>query len=169
MKDRELRKVKAGMAAAARMAISLAGLALACGGPVRAQEAGGETNSQAGQVVTAYLDYRAVDYSFVNWGLSVTQRYSAFPKEPALSGGKIIRGVMQLGSGGSNEMAFVWDRAGRKLYLDLNRNLDLTDDAAGVFSCQRGPTADYYQEFTNIALPFKRRLASARGWWTSHC
>jgi hypothetical protein len=31
-------------------------------------------------------------------------------------------------------VAFVWDRGASKLYIDLNRNLDLTDDVAGVLS-----------------------------------
>jgi hypothetical protein len=51
-------------------------------------------------------------------------------------------------------MAFAWDRAAGKLYLDLNRNLDMTDDPAGVFSTQ-GDSMDYYQTFTSIRLPIK--------------
>ena len=52
-------------------------------------------------------------------------------------------------------MAFAWDPKAHKLYLDLNRNLDLTDDAAGVFSCPRGTGLDEasYQTFPSISLP----------------
>jgi hypothetical protein len=120
--------------------------------PVRAQEAGA-TNAQSGQVVSAYLDYREVNYRIINWPLGVTTRSSAFEKEPPLSWSKVIRGFLQLG-GGSNDMAFAWDRAAGKLYLDVNRNLDLTDDPAGVLSCQGG-LGVYYQTFTNIHLPFR--------------
>lgn len=120
----------------------------------RAQEGAGETNSQVGQVVTAYLDYQEVNYSYMNWGVPLTTRSAAFKKEPALGGREIFRAMLQLGGPATNEMAFAWDRAGRKLYLDLNRNLDLTDDPAGVFSCQRGPGGSY-QTFTNVHLPFR--------------
>jgi hypothetical protein len=155
MRDRELSKVRAGTGAAALVAISLMGLVLSWAVPCRAQEAAGGTNLPAGQVVTAYLDYHTVDYSFANWGLSVTQRLSAFPKEPALSKGTVIRGLFQLGHGTTNAMAFVWDRTGRKLYLDLNRNLDLTDDPAGVFSCRKGGGSDSYQTFPDVSLPLR--------------
>ena len=76
-----------------------------------------------------------------------------------MSRSKVIRGLLKLGGGGSNEMAFAWDRTAGKLYLDLNRNLDLTDDPAGVFSSQGG-AMDFYQTFTNIRLPFKTPAGS---------
>ena len=66
---------------------------------------------------------------------------------------------MQLGDGKGDEMGFAWDRAAGKLYLDLNRNLDLTDDPAGVFSCGRGFN-DSFQFFTNVRLPFKTPAGS---------
>ena len=40
-----------------------------------------------------------------------------------------------------------------KLYLDLNRNRDLTDDSAGVFSARETQRV-YYQTFTNVHLLF---------------
>ena len=56
-------------------------------------------------------------------------------------------------------MAFAWDRAAGKLYLDLNRNLDLADDSAGVFS-SLGGARESYQAFTNIPLPFQTPTGS---------
>ena len=64
--------------------------------------------------MTAYLDYREVNYSVINWGLPVTMRSSAFKKEPVFSGSKVIRGMLQLGGGASNEMGFAWDRSARE-------------------------------------------------------
>jgi len=107
--------------------------------------------------VTVYLDYREVNYSVINWGLTLITKSSAFKKEPVFSGSKVIRGTLQLGGSKSDEMGFAWDRAAGKLYLDLNRNLDLTDDPAGVFSCARGFN-DSFQFFTNFAC------LSKRGW-----
>ncbi|MGD0262299.1 MAG: hypothetical protein ABSD29_21235 [Verrucomicrobiota bacterium] len=152
MKDREFRKLKAGTARTSLAMFGLLGLALAAVVPVRAQEAGA-TNALSGPVVTAYLDYQDANYSPMTWGVKVVTRSSAFKKEPAFSRGEVIRGTLQLVGGASNEVAFAWDRGARKLYVDLNRNLDLTDDPGGVFSCASG-YGDWYQTFTNIHLPF---------------
>lgn len=141
------------------MIMGVLGLAVGLALSGRAQEATGGTNSSAGQSATVYLDYREVDYSVINWGLPVVVRSSAFKKEPVFSGSKVIRGTLQLGGSTSDEMAFAWDRAGGKFYLDLNRNLDLTDDPAGVFSCG-SRFNDNYQFFTNIRLPFRTALGS---------
>jgi len=156
MKDREFRTLAVGTAKAALVLAGLLGLASGAASSLRAQDAGAGAgmNSQSGQVVTAYLDYREVNYSFVNWNLSVSARPLAFKKEPAFTGGKVTRGTLRLGGGASNEVAFAWDRAAGKLYLDLNRNLDLTDDPAGVFS-RASRSGDMYQTFTNIHLPFR--------------
>lgn len=134
-------------AQAALVAIGLLGMVVGAGGSLAAQEA-------SRQVVTAYLDYRDVNYNFIQWALTVTKRSSPFKKEPPLSRNDVIRGVLQLGGGASNEMAFAWERHAGKLCLDLNRNLDLTDDPAGVFS--NGPGfGGSFQTFAGIHLPLK--------------
>jgi len=163
MKDRDFRKRAAEMASAALLVVGLLGLVPGAVRSACAQEAPGVTNSSAGQVVNAYLDYREVSYSFVTWPLPITTRSSAFTKEPALSRSQVTRGLLKLGGGGSNEMAFAWDRAAGKLYLDLNRNLDLADDSTGVFS-SLGGARESYQAFTNIPLPFQTPAGSHQVW-----
>jgi hypothetical protein len=158
MKRQELRKLKTATARAALATFGLGGLALAAAVSLCAQEVPG-TNSPTGQVVTAYLDYQDANYSYMNEGLPMVLRSSAFKKEPALSRGKVIRGTWQLAGDTSNEIAFIWDRGARKLYIDLNRNLDLTDDPAGVYSSAMTP-ADYIQTFPNVRLPLKAGAAS---------
>jgi hypothetical protein len=133
-------------------------LALAAVMSLRAQEAPA-TNSASGQVVTAYLDYQDANYSYMNQGIPMVLKASAFKKEPAFSRGKVIRGAWQLGGGASNEVAFAWDRSARKLYVDLNRNLDLTDDPSGVYSSGTDGL-DYYQTFPNVRLPLKAGAGS---------
>jgi hypothetical protein len=113
------------------------------------------TNPQSGQVQTVYLEYSEVGYSFINQGLPLVTRSTPFVKEPAFAGSKVVRGTFQPGGSASNSIAFIWDRAAGKLYLDLNRNLDLTDDPAGVFGCREKNYSRYYQTFTNVHLPFK--------------
>lgn len=156
----EFRKLKAGTAHAALVTVGLVGLVLAAAVSLCAQEAP-TSNPPSGQVVTAYLDYQDANYSYINEGLAMVLKSSAFKKEPALSRGKVVRGTWQLGGGASNEVAFVWDRGARKLYVDLNRNLDLTDDPAGVYSSATGG-ADYFQMFPNVRLPLKAGAAGRR-------
>jgi hypothetical protein len=151
MKDREFSKLKTGTARAASLVVSLLGLALVAVEPSRAQEA---ADSSVGQVVTADLDYQDVSFSFESWGVPVSPRSSPFKNEPAFGGGKVVRGLLLFAGGTSNEMAFAWNRSAGKLYLDLNRNLDLTDDTNGVFS-RLGASQDNYQTFRDIRLPFK--------------
>ncbi len=154
MNDREFSGLAAGTARAALLVVGVLGLAVGAVISIHAQEATGGTNSRGGQSVTANLDYRELNYSIISWGLQVTPRSSAFKKEPVFSGGEVIRGMLPLGSGTSDEMGFAWDRAAGKLYLDLNRNLDLTDDPAGVFSREGGSSGNF-QFYRNIHLPFK--------------
>jgi hypothetical protein len=118
-------------------------------------EATAAANPQSGQVQTVQLEYGEVGYSFVDWGLPLVTRSTPFTKEPALDSSKVIRGTFQPGGSASNSIAFAWDRAAGKLYLDLNRNLDLTDDPAGVFACREKNYSRYYQTFTNVRLPCK--------------
>jgi len=107
--------------------------------------------SRSGQIQTTVLEYTEVPYSFINWGCRVVVRSTPFPKEPAFGSGNIIRGDLQFGDSASNSIAFAWSPAAGKLYLDLNHNLDLTDDAAGVFVCP----AKGSQTFSGIRLPVK--------------
>ncbi|HXR04222.1 MAG TPA: hypothetical protein VN836_05895 [Verrucomicrobiae bacterium] len=60
---------------------------------------------------------------------------------------------MNFGGDSSNAIAFVWQRDSEKLYLDLNRNQDLTDDPAGVFLARTARPVNY-QTFPNIHLLF---------------
>ena len=49
-------------------------------------------------------------------------------------------------------IALIWDQPKHKLYLDLNRNLDLTDDPTGAFS---STGKEFQQVLTNVTLPLK--------------
>jgi hypothetical protein len=110
------------------------------------------------------LVYQEVPDSFINWGTTVLTRSNPFQHEPAFGSHRITRGTLRLGREATNAVGFVWDRTAGKLYLDLNRNQDLGDDAAGVFTTRAGYT-DNYQSFTNVHLVFPgpggpRRLAA---------
>ena len=79
------------------------------------------------------------------------------PKEPALAPGPVVRGVLKFGDNPRNAIPFVWQGGAKKLFLDLNRNQDLTDDPAGVIPAKAlfsaGPSF-IHQLFTNVPLAF---------------
>ena len=58
------------MASTALLVVGLLGLVPGAVRSLYAQEAAGVTNSSAGQVVSAYLDYREVSYSFSHLDLA---------------------------------------------------------------------------------------------------
>ena len=75
-----------------------------------------------------------------------------FLKEPGLSANHISRGVLHFGKDTNNAFALIWDQPKHKLSLDLNHNLDLTDDPGGVFtSTNKGDS----QWFLNVTLPLR--------------
>jgi hypothetical protein len=117
-------------------------------------------NPPSGQVQTADLEYTEVGYSFIDRYVPVVTRSTPFPKEPAFGPGKVYRGDLRLEGGVSNSISFIWNPAAGKLYLDLNRNLDLTDDSNGVFTCREQDYSQSYQTFTNVHLPFKTLFGS---------
>ncbi len=66
---------------------------------------------------------------------------------------------MNFGDGTSNAIPFLWQRDAGKLILDLNRNQDLTDDPAGVFTTRvTAPLNFQNQTFTNVHLIFATSL-----------
>lgn len=109
----------------------------------------------------ASLEYQETDYSVINWGVSLTMQTIPFKKEPVAASGKIVRGVLKFGADSSNSIPFLWQRAAGKLYLDLNRNQDFTDDPAGVFLA-RAAKPVYYQTFTNVHLLFNTASGRCR-------
>jgi len=75
-----------------------------------------------------------------------------FKKEPAYSGAKITRGAILLNRDRNENIGYAWDSDGGKLYIDQNRNGDLTDDPDGVFS--DGTRSEFTEEYTfhNVRL-----------------
>ena len=119
------------------------------------------TSSRSSNSTTVSLEYQETDYSVINWAVSLARQTIPFKKEPGAASGKIVRGVLNFGADSSNSIPFLWQRAAGKLYLDLNRNRDLTDDPAGVFLA-RAAKPVYYQTFTNVHLLFNTASGRCR-------
>ena len=100
-----------------------------------------------------YLEYRELASAVLNRYSLATVQFTPFKKEPALDPRKTVRGALSFG-GESQHIPFAWDYARGKLYLDLNRNGDLTDDPTGVFSAAMPQPTGGAQSFTNVHLAF---------------
>ncbi len=121
----------------------------------------GGDNSSPSQ--TVWLEYRELKQGAINLGLPQATQSTPFKKEPDLGRRKVVRGTLKFGNTTEQFLPFIWDQKEGKLYLDLNRNQDLTDDPGGRFSCSEpvsfaNPFAA--QTFTNLHLTFKTPMGS---------
>lgn len=91
-------------------------------------------------------------YSTAFWGVPIAERATPFKKEPPAASGT-IRGILNFGEDASNSIPFLWQRDAGKLFLDLNRNEDLTDDPYGALSAA-GPLRFQSQTFQKVHLTF---------------
>lgn len=72
-----------------------------------------------------------------------------FTKEPDLGKGKIYKKILQIGKDEKTFLPFAWNKTQGKLYIDFNRNLDLTDDPNNMFIASH---TRYFQNFQNIPI-----------------
>ncbi len=98
---------------------------------------------------TADLNYQETDEVLVYGSVGVRLQSAPFPKEPALPGQNVFRGLLMWRTLPKQATAFIWDNGRGRLYLDLNRNHDLTDDPKGIFA---SVSRDDRQTFTNVHL-----------------
>jgi hypothetical protein len=117
------------------------------GPSVGAADSNDSNPTPAGPV--AHLQYREVDFAPLAFEISV-EGGARFSKEPAFAGKRVFHGRLRLGTDTHQFVPFAWDIDQRKLYLDLNRNGNLSDDPAGVLTA---PGKDL-QLFRGIPLAF---------------
>ena len=111
----------------------------------------GAAESPSPSATSAALEYQETDYSVNTWSVALGSQTKPFKKEPAGLSGKIIRGTLNFGAGSSNSVPFLWARDARKLYLDLNGDGDLFQDASKMFSTDTAASANY-QTFKHVRL-----------------
>jgi hypothetical protein len=136
----------------------------ACPGRVSGEADSAGTGAPPATVITVPLEYQETSYQFLFRSVPVERRLAPFPKEPPQQSGPVVRGVLKFGGNPSNAIPFLWQGGAQKLFVDLNRNQDLTDDPAGVCSAQvmYSATPDYLsQMYTNIHLSFPASSAGA--------
>ena len=144
--------------------VAMAAIAVTCPGSVSGREDSARPGTPTGTVTTVPLEYQETSFQFLFRNVPVERRLVPFPKEPAAAAGPVVRGVLKFGGNPSNAIPFIWQGGAKKLFVDLNRNQDLTDDPAGVCSAQvlYSATPDYVsQMYTNIHLSFPASSAGA--------
>jgi len=78
-----------------------------------------------------------------------------FEKEPDFGQRHIVRGLLLTGTEEKYHIGFAWDKTEGKLYIDLNRNRDLTDDPNGIFESVTPDMRYTYTCFEDIHLPIQ--------------
>lgn len=101
---------------------------------------------------TFSLGYRT-NRNSAEFSLPLRDTEVRFDKEPVYAGSKVARSVLYLAPGKKEYVGFACDLEGKKLYVDLNRNRDLTDDPAGVFD---SASDGWGQQFENVAIPIQQ-------------
>ena len=119
----------------------LAFLLFVCLSPSWAQE--------AGPTHTFNLEYRQSGFD-LNIGIDLDEHEFVFEKEPAYQGDNVVRAALPVGRGPAEMIGFAFDAAAKTLYLDLNRNRDLTDDPAGIV--QAKTASSYFSDFKKIQI-----------------
>lgn len=83
-------------------------------------------------------------------------RTEPFEKEPDTSNRDVHRGVLHCGDLSNNDtpdVGFLWDKSEGKLYIDLNRDSDLTNDPDGVLVTEHLNSGRYInQSFPHFQL-----------------
>lgn len=99
--------------------------------------------------VSIFLD--PVEDGFMNSLTSMNSNTEvAFKKEPAYSGDKVYRNALRCGDGPSDFIGMALDASANMLYLDRNRNLDLTDDGPAIIAQDEYGLG--YGEFSNVPV-----------------
>ncbi len=113
-----------------------------------------------GQTHAEDVSAPAVTYlRYVERGFSLNvsiphDREVAFKQEPDLGTGEITRGALPIGSHPKDFIGFALSHSQGKLYFDLNRNLDLTDDPEGVFAADSEES--YFLSFSGMRIRLER-------------
>ena len=94
----------------------------------------------------------------------VTNAQTTFAKEPDFEGRQVIRGLLPCGEHQEEYMAYIWDCNESRLYIDKNRNGNLTDDPTGIYK-SRSPyhrRGNHDQSFRDVEISLLRESLQYR-------
>ena len=110
--------------------------------------AGAQTDTQ-GDSFTFQLDWVETGFS-LGVNLDTAGQEFVFEKEPDYEGTEIVRSVIPFGDDPAQAIGFAWDKSVEKLYLDVNRDRDLTDPSSAVFTAS--PASRFGQQFESVRI-----------------
>jgi hypothetical protein len=116
--------------------------------------AAAEASAPASAQIVA-LEWQKANAGLSSGYLSFSGRSAPFAKEPSAAKSGVVRGQLQFGGDSTNRIGCFWDRPDGKLYLDLNRNQDLTDDAEGIATAIGASNQITHQTFTPVRVSLK--------------
>ncbi len=112
----------------------------------------GAAEEEVPEPITFRLEYRAEGFA-KEINVPLEGREYVFKKEPNFSGHDVLRAGLALGGGKNEFIGFAWDQTANELYLDQNRNLDLTDDHKEPFHTE---SEHVFVRFKNVPLNLER-------------
>ena len=98
------------------------------------------------------LAYRAAGNS-ASFHLPLGKAEVRFTKEPDYAGDAVVRSALYVAPGQREYVGFACDLKENVLYVDLNRNLDLTDDPDGVCTNR---SSGWGREFPDVVIPVQQ-------------
>lgn len=94
----------------------------------------GAAAERAGLALQIPLDWQESADLFQTCSLRFSRAVPAFLKEPDFGRHRVVRGAFGCGVRTDEFMPFAWDQTANRLYLDVNKNRDLTDDAEATYA-----------------------------------
>jgi hypothetical protein len=103
----------------------------------------------AGEVVPVKLalEMAELEVPIETAGLQFSSPSGSAMREPDFAGHRIARSALGFGPNTNEHFAFAWDQTAHRLYLDANRNRDLTDDPVYV-----GTYEAFNERFAGVRL-----------------
>jgi len=135
----------------------------------RAEQKDAAVEAGDAAALTTQLEPRELSNAIATWSLAFEPQTQPFAQEPGGISGTVHRGLIKLPGGPAQALPYLWHQSQSRLYLDLNRNRDLTDDTNGVFSSAAGPSSGFYQSFTNVELFYTNTLGEQRALVDLNC
>jgi hypothetical protein len=123
---------------------------------VAAAQADGAMRDDSGEVQRITLEFtcheRFSNYVPVDLGSAEV----VFKQEPTYSNGDVVRGFLPVGTEKEDHVAFALDVDDERLYVDSNRNFDLTDDLDSTYKSREM----YWTEFKNVRVTLDTEAGS---------
>ena len=95
-------------------------------------------------MVNLYLKYKEVNFCLLEQEFDVELKSLSFKGLPGICAFEPLTGFIPIGMNKDDFLPFAWFTHEKKLYIDTNRNFDLSDDSVGPLEGDREGYAQYF-------------------------